>query len=220
MTRWCRAAPTALTLALTAAACADRTPSAERAPVATATIAPLSPSVNPSPEAPVAEGTATAGAGEAAAPNASRTAAASAAPPDRARCLSTPQPKRSPTHVTRGAIGCELAPSGPDAWRSVTEVRVAELHIDVTRTEVRFVLLDAQGRRVVPIGKRAGYEVLLTRSHRGQIALGDHNHHEGVFELLLPKDQRPKPCNLHVFVRFHNGREQLEDWLDDWLYGC
>ena len=42
----------------------------------------------------------------------------------------------------------------------------------------------------------------------------------GVYELRVAPDERPGPCELHIILRFDNGTEDLEDWVDDWMYDC
>ena len=120
----------------------------------------------------------------------------------------------------RGRAGCGLAPEGPDAWQTITEVETVGLELRKKGSTAYVVFLDAKGQRVLPIGKTVSYEMRFRRKKRGKIRITAAQNREGVFAFKLPGNSHSKPCTMHLFMRFNNGTEVIEDWLDDWVYKC
>jgi hypothetical protein len=117
--------------------------------------------------------------------------------------------------------GCGLAPASAEPWRDVKEVTIAEVRLEPTRTVLLVVLLDADKRRVLPIGRQLRYDVKLRTRQRGQIKLEEKNQLDGVFQITLPPNQRPdKGCVLVIHVEFGTGAGRVEDWVDDWMFPC
>lgn len=116
---------------------------------------------------------------------------------------------------------CEPSGSAPASPQPLRSAPVGELRVGTAAPATVYpVLLDDEGRRVVPKGRRLAYDLQLTPPRKGEIVIDDSVHRDGILQLELPKSQRPRPCELHIFVRFHIGTELLEDWVDDWMYEC
>lgn len=128
----------------------------------------------------------------------------------------------SPTHwVHAESAGCELAKSSAESFRTVVAVHIVEIDLGGPKALVRVVLLDADGRRVVPEGKAIAYQATFTQKHKGSIVVASSNHKDGVFDIWLPKEKLPKACEAQLAVRFDNGSSKpLEDGMGDWMHGC
>lgn len=141
-----------------------------------------------------------------------------------AGCGYTPtwRPPTPTEAVYRDSVGCGLAPATPDAWKTVVQIEVARIQTGPKRTQIEVVFLDAQGRRVRPIGRSLRYEMQFTRKHAGTLPLRADAHRDGIFQLDLPPDTRTGRCDVHLLLYFDTGRggPPLRHWLDDWLLLC
>jgi len=113
-----------------------------------------------------------------------------------------------------------LAPQSAQSWRNVKDVKLVQVALEPKRTLLRFVLLDEQKRRVVPLKQKLQYDVTLSWRKKGTIALTSKLQRDGVFTIELPTAKRPKACQLSIVLKFNNGEKTLETFLDDWLYEC
>lgn len=136
-------------------------------------------------------------------------------------CGWSPAPTASPTAIAYPAtrLGCGLAPAGPAAWQTITHVEVAALILEPKRTVLQVVFLDAQRRRVLPIGRPLRFDMRFGARHRGERTIPA-EHRDGVFTVTLPRNRRAAPCESHLFLRVKGAKGVVEHWLDDWLYGC
>ncbi|MCB9524742.1 MAG: hypothetical protein H6702_15395 [Myxococcales bacterium] len=116
-------------------------------------------------------------------------------------------------------LGCGVAPAGPHAWKAITRIAVAGLHLKPTGTVLQVVFLDAQGRRVLPTGRPLRFDMRFKARHRG-VRKVPAEHRDGVFTFTLPRNHRAAPCESHLFLRMDGAAGVIEHWLDDWLYGC
>ncbi|RLB62875.1 MAG: hypothetical protein DRI90_08095 [Deltaproteobacteria bacterium] len=116
--------------------------------------------------------------------------------------------------------GCGLAPASTEPHKTVVSIDVVSLTLGPRHTIVEVVFLDAIKRRVLPIGRKLSFDMRFKHHQRGELRLNEDMHRDGVFELELRSNDRAKPCQSHLFLRLHNGKELIEEWVDDWLYGC
>ena len=117
-------------------------------------------------------------------------------------------------------LGCGLAPSSPEAWKTVTEVNEVSIELLPDKTVVRAVFVDAQLRRVVPSGRELRYDMQFKKRHKGTLSIDEAGHRDGVFTFELPANEMAAPCETHLFFYYSNGAEELKMWIDDWNYGC
>jgi hypothetical protein len=138
-------------------------------------------------------------------------------------CGYTPQPSGGIYDEERAGFlgaGCGLAAESPEPWRNVKDVSVVELRLEKKNLILAVVFLDAEQRRVLPIGREVKYDVAMRTRHRGRLKVPE-THRDGVFELALPPNARPaKGCTLSIHVTFDTGAGVVEDWVDDWLFSC
>ncbi len=136
-------------------------------------------------------------------------------------CMSTlvQEPRRD--HFLRpSAAGCGVHDVDDDV-SLVTELRIVEIVLNKHHTIVRFVLLDDAKRRVVfRLSQQIRHEFILKKTQKGVTNLRRSKQQDGVYELKLGPNALPEPCEMHFFLRFDNGTEVLEEWVDDWMYLC
>jgi hypothetical protein len=138
-----------------------------------------------------------------------------------APCLWSPRSTTAPEAAFFSYhLGCELAPAGPDAWRTVTEVNEASLELFPDKTIVRAVFVDAQQRRVAPIGRTITWEMKFKHHKTGTMTLSADQLRGGVFTLELPANERGAPCETHLSIGFDNGTKKVQMWIDDWQFSC
>jgi hypothetical protein len=115
--------------------------------------------------------------------------------------------------------GCGLA---FDPQAKIETINVIEVDMSGDPTVVRFVLLDAGNRRVVPARLSIWFDLVLVPRATGRRRLDVSRHRDGVFELEV-KGRRKigTPCNWWVRLRYEPVTgPKLVGEMDDWLHSC
>lgn len=106
---------------------------------------------------------------------------------------------------------------------AVASVEIVEVKIEAgpkARTLIRFVLLDAEKRRVLADGQTIRYSAKLRWKRAGKAVLQASMRQDGIYTLRLPRNKPAAACQTHIWLYFNNGTTTLEHWTDDWLAKC